>query len=419
MNLYDPLHFCVVPVSDCTLLAEVNGAYSPVLLPSGRWSALGSLDGRLTELENLPAPTRAVMDFRIAVSESAARVRERIESMRLLGESARDYPPHAVEAVFGPLVFRRVSSVLRDEGYSVSEIHHATATIDSRMSPSRIPPDSLDEGVQDKHILKAVFLAGAGGSGKSFLGEEAFAGEGLKVINQDKHLERLLSQHGVPLKDAGSRYDLFNQARDLKNKEQKLYSGRRLGMIVDSTGWAYDRIAGPVEALRNLGYDVSMVFVSTSLESALRRNRERGESGGRTVPDSYIKDAWEGAHDNIGRYRKLFGKRFFIVDNDQDMSPQKAEKTILPAIRSIGKKILSMPLENPKGKEWLARGAVPDVFSDEPESSASKPKSYTAPNQKVASNPDALKLALAAHNAKTSAKDPVPKIKFPKGKPVF
>ena len=50
----------------------------------------------------------------------------------------------------------------------------------------------LNEGVYDKGIFKAFFLAGGPGSGKSFVTQAAFAGIGLKVVNSDTIFEREL-----------------------------------------------------------------------------------------------------------------------------------------------------------------------------------------------------------------------------------
>ena len=52
----------------------------------------------------------------------------------------------------------------------------------------------LNEGLYDKGIFKAFFLAGGPGSGKSFVTRDAFAGTGLKVINSDTHFETQLKK---------------------------------------------------------------------------------------------------------------------------------------------------------------------------------------------------------------------------------
>jgi len=48
----------------------------------------------------------------------------------------------------------------------------------------------LEEGVYDRGIFKAFFLAGGPGSGKSFVTERVTSGLNLKVINSDSAFER-------------------------------------------------------------------------------------------------------------------------------------------------------------------------------------------------------------------------------------
>ena len=57
--------------------------------------------------------------------------------------------------------------------------------------------DLLPEGIQDKGILKAVFLAGGPGSGKTYVAKQIFgiperfniAMSGMKMVNSDKELK--------------------------------------------------------------------------------------------------------------------------------------------------------------------------------------------------------------------------------------
>ena len=62
----------------------------------------------------------------------------------------------------------------------------------------------LAEGVYDKGILKAVFMAGGPGSGKSYVAQELFGIpkkvnltiSGLKTVNSDTEFEFLLKKYG-------------------------------------------------------------------------------------------------------------------------------------------------------------------------------------------------------------------------------
>ena len=57
----------------------------------------------------------------------------------------------------------------------------------------------INEGVYDKGIFKAFFLAGGPASGKSFVSARAFAGSGLKVVNSDTTFERYLKKANLSL----------------------------------------------------------------------------------------------------------------------------------------------------------------------------------------------------------------------------
>ena len=53
------------------------------------------------------------------------------------------------------------------------------------------------------------------------------------------------------------------------------YVEGRLGLVIDSTGRDYDKIKSQNDMLKQLGYDTYMIFVNTSLEVALERNKRR------------------------------------------------------------------------------------------------------------------------------------------------
>ena len=123
--------------------------------------------------------------------------------------------------------------------------------------------DLLTEGVLDQGILKAVFLAGGPGSGKSFVAGEIFgipkkvnvSAFGLKLVNQDKELTRMLNKYGFGTDLDDMDDELFRQltdptyddysglrgrAKELTSKKE-MYMDGRLGMIIDGTGHNYKR----------------------------------------------------------------------------------------------------------------------------------------------------------------------------------
>ena len=50
----------------------------------------------------------------------------------------------------------------------------------------------LQEGVYDPNILKAFFLAGGPGSGKSYVVKRTTGGLGMKIVNSDVQFEKKL-----------------------------------------------------------------------------------------------------------------------------------------------------------------------------------------------------------------------------------
>jgi predicted ABC-type ATPase len=214
---------------------------------------------------------------------------------------------------------------------------------------------ALGEGLDDPYILRAVFVVGAGGSGKSTIADEMFGGRGLKRIDQDQHLARITLEKGKTLADVGSSYGDFKAAQKLARKERDQYAERRLGLVIDATGWEYQRVAEPMKRLRDeFGYDCTMVFVTTSLDTALDRNAARAASGGRKVPGWSIEKAHEGVHANLLAYRKLFGKNnLVVIKNDKDIPQDEWAASIAPELYRIGSKLLDRPIKNPIGRKWI------------------------------------------------------------------
>jgi predicted ABC-type ATPase len=291
------------------------------------------------------------------------------------------------------------------------QVRRAIDASDIPEAEPTLADEFVDEGRFDKHLMKAIFVVGAGGSGKSSIADAMFGGTGLKVINADKHLERFLRELEIPPREVGKHYGLFRQAREMMKKEFKHYSHQRLGLIVDSTGWDYQRVANPAQRLRALGYDLFMVVVRVPLEVAISRNRARAEKGGRFVPDSFVEDAWYGLEKNLKRYTRFFGpKNMHIIENDTEIEDVDWVSIVKPKLHAIGQKILARPLKNKVGQNWLKRqmkaeesarrvdgqeeGEAGEVLGHPPHASASPPPS------KLRAALEAVTLPARARNVK-------------------
>ena len=193
--------------------------------------------------------------------------------------------------------------------------------------------EPIEEGINDPGILKAFFMAGGPGSGKSFVANELFGfpkgatssvsyATGLKLVNNDNAFEAGLKKAGLDVGKLSSYKkdpELWQKAMDIRGKAKRLtksmqdnYIAGRLGQVIDGTGKDYNKIKGHRQLYQDLGYDTYMVFVNTSKEVALERNQMRD----RKLPPDMVALMWEEVQQNLGKFQKLFGSdRLIIVDN--------------------------------------------------------------------------------------------------------
>ena len=205
----------------------------------------------------------------------------------------------------------------------------------------------LQEGLNDPNIFKAFFLAGGPGSGKSYVVRKTTGGSGLQVVNSDDAFERYLKDAGLSKKMPASE----EEPRDVERKRAKKvtsarkgnYVDGRLGLIIDGTGKDYDKIAKQSIQLKQLGYDTHMIFVNTSLDTALERNSKRS----RSVPESIAVKSWKDVQSNIGKFSQHFKQNFVVVDNnDSD------EDVMTPVFKQI-KSLLRKKVTSPLAKQWV------------------------------------------------------------------
>jgi len=214
--------------------------------------------------------------------------------------------------------------------------------------------DYIYEGVYDPGIFKAFFLAGGPGSGKTFVTQSAFAGTGLKLVNSDVKFERDLRKANLSLKmpdeEKYFRDRIRQGAKEFAGKQMDTYLKGRLGMIVDSTARDYPSIQRQYNLLRNIGYDCYMIFVNTSLDVALERNRTRS----RSIPEYIVQKSWKGVQANMGAFQKVFGhSKMLIVDNNKD-DKELVTQTLNTASRFIRSRLRSKP-ETQIAMSWIKR----------------------------------------------------------------
>ena len=236
----------------------------------------------------------------------------------------------------------------------------------------------LTEGVFDKGILKAVFMAGGPGSGKSYVAQEIFGipkkvnvtASGIKTVNSDTEFEFLLKKYGFETVGGGLDLDLWpdevfqtvaagdedsetmtirKKAKLLTKARKDQYMNGRLGMIIDGTGHDYAKLKKEKQQLEKLGYDCYMVFVNTSLKVAKERNQERA----RSLPENILEKSWSDVQNNLGKFQGLFGSNMAVVDNSKFLKPEQAQKKFGMIVKKYINKFIKGAVRNPIGKKWI------------------------------------------------------------------
>ena len=206
----------------------------------------------------------------------------------------------------------------------------------------------LQEGVYDPNIFKAIFLAGGPGSGKSYVVRRTTGGLGMKIVNSDDIYEKMLKDVGLEttpediFSDKGQ--EVRVKAKAVTKRMQSNFLQGRLGLIIDGTGKDYDKIAGQVAGLKKIGYECSMIFVNTSLETAQQRNRDRK----RTLPEDQVADMWNGVQQNIGKFQRLFGNSNMIIVDNNDAGEDVFAKVWKRCMLLVKKKVT-----NHLAKRWI------------------------------------------------------------------
>tara|TARA_B100000287_G_scaffold329091_1_gene313678 strand:+ start:619 stop:1383 length:765 start_codon:yes stop_codon:yes gene_type:complete len=242
----------------------------------------------------------------------------------------------------------------------------------------------LTEGVFDKGILKAVFMAGGPGSGKSYVASQIFgipkkinvSVSGLKSVNSDTEFEFLLKKYGFETFGTGTldidkwpeevfdaiaggdedseNMTVRKRAKLMTADRKKQYMEGRLGMIIDGTGHNYGKLQAEKKKLESMGYDCYMIFVNTSLDIAKKRNQERA----RKLPDNILTKSWKDVQSNLGKFQGLFGRNFAVVDNSRFLKPEDAQKKFDMITKKYITNFMKKSIKNPIGKKWFKNNMI-------------------------------------------------------------
>ena len=213
----------------------------------------------------------------------------------------------------------------------------------------------VDEGVNDPHIFKAVFLAGGPGSGKGFVAKNILGGTGLRSINSDEVYEFLMKKQDLSLDPetifSPQGQEIRDRAKGLSRRREATYLDGRLGLIIDGTGKDVARYRGIEQKLKAIGYDTSMIYVNTSLEVAQQRNRQRE----RSLTPAAVEEMWNYVQQNLMQFQQMFGAgRFHIIDNSGGLEDIDRQKNF-DKVYVETQRFLNTPPKNRKALAWIQK----------------------------------------------------------------
>ena len=221
----------------------------------------------------------------------------------------------------------------------------------------------LNEGVHDASIFKAVFLAGGPGSGKDYVLDNTLSGHGLTEINSDKALEFMMDKEGLdkkmPKSEEEKRNFVRGRAKTITDLRQRLALLGRNGLIINGTGDDIEKTKKIKAKLEELGYDTKMLLVNTRDDISAQRNLERGQRGGRAVPETIRKEKWDSVQNSRTEYAKLFGTNYIEFDNSEDLrsaDPElvKQKKMELMDIFKNVREFTQAPPKSEPAENWIA-----------------------------------------------------------------
>jgi len=316
---------------------------------------------------------------------SASKMRGHASSGNF-GEFRKGIPSHVPE--------KHAKELYHDvrKGMSIKERTYLNLSLDYLFE------QQLVEGVHDKGIFKAVFLSGGPGSGKDYVLDNTLSGHGLTEINSDKAFEYLMDKENLdmtmPKSEQESRDLVRGRAKSVTELRQKLALMGRNGLIVNGTGDDLDKVKKIKQRLEEIGYETSMIMVNTKDEVSQQRNIDRGQRGGRTVPEDIRREKYDAVQKNRTEFAKLFGQNYTEFDNSDDLrsadpSIVKAKKEEMNEIFKKVKEFTSKQPEHEQAQQWIAT----ELNKKDTVKPSEKGLKQTAPHGSAASE-EAKKLGL-------------------------
>ena len=195
----------------------------------------------------------------------------------------------------------------------------------------------VSENKKSVTIPTAIFMVGGPGSGKSSIVEGLdLIEKGYRYVNQDPYLEKYIKEAGLPADEKtydkeqrSTRAKLGWKARKEAEADLERFTAGKESMVVDGTGASYKATTKKMKALEAAGFEIHMVFVNTSKDVAVKRNRNRSE---RSLADFIVTKTWDSVQESAAQYREDYAGTFYEINTDNLSYNQSLPKDFVNAV---------------------------------------------------------------------------------------
>lgn len=208
----------------------------------------------------------------------------------------------------------------------------------------------MTESINDKGILKALFVVGIPGAGKSYTVSKLTGTISPRIVNTDRATEFLSKKYKMPSNSETWKSFFRDRTRPVTSEALFNYLNSMLPLFVDGTSNDASNILARAGLLESVGYDVGMVFINVNLDVAIDRAKERGEKINRMVDEDFIRKVYEESEIN-----KEYFKGKFSFFREVSNNPGELDNA---AIQKIYKQVAGFynePVDNPVGVRTLEK----------------------------------------------------------------
>lgn len=221
---------------------------------------------------------------------------------------------------------------------------------------------SLQESINDKGRLKAVFVCGIPGAGKTYtISAVNDPTINPRIVNSDKMFE-FLGKTGRADIGSKSGWDAAADTVERTTKSQLAqYINSMLPLFVDSTSSNPSTLIRRKGLLEAFGYDVGLLWINTDVEVAIKRAAQRD----RHVSEQFIRDTYERSIESKPFIQSRFEWNMEINNSDGELS----SNAIAAAYKACGN-FFTRPLQNVIGTRAIRQLStesekylVPSIYS--------------------------------------------------------